>query len=87
MYRQRILDSSNSSRMYGTRYLDDMHTILCLNQFNTIECAPGKRGKKNMKFSTEYIYFHQTYINIQCVVQRVNIETVRIKFIKIHYHR
>ena len=61
-------------------------TLRCLNQFNTIECAPGKRGKKNMKFSTEYIYFHQTYINIQCVVQRANIETVKTKFTKIHYH-
>ena len=45
-----------------------------------------KMSLKNMEFITEYIYFHQTYINIQCVVQRANIATVKTKFTKIHYH-
>ena len=35
-----------------------------------------------MKFITEYICVHQTYINIQSVVQRVNIKTVKISLLR-----
>ena len=35
-----------------------------------------------MKFIAEYICIHQTYINIQSVVQRVNIKTVKISLLR-----